>query len=174
MGRLNQHFILGEIRDYIRDFHELFPHVDLDVLLDLITDVRRKQVNPETQMRQFLLAFKNTETFQKALDELDEETRKKVLSFREGASCGDLVKKDGFHLPSSPAAKHHFRLLDKVHSLFHFKKDDSHEEVQQEPPAKIQAIIDHEGAKAPVVYEDADHKKIMKVRALTTPEHTES
>lgn len=147
--------------------------MDLDVLLDLITDVRRKQVNPETQMRQFLLAFKNTDTFQNALDELDEETHKKVLSFRDGASCGDLVK-DGFHLPSSPAAKHHFRLLDKVHSLFHFKKDGSHEEVHQEPPTKIQAIIDHEGAKAPVVYEDADHKNIMKVGALTYSAHNES
>lgn len=173
MEKLNQHFILGEIRDYIREFHELFPHVDLDVLLDLITDVRRKKVNPETQMRQFLLAFKNTETFQKALDELDDETRKKVLSFRGGASCGDLVK-DGFHLPSSPAAKHHFRFLDKVHSLFHFKKDDGHEEVHQKPSTKIQAIIDHEGAKTPVVYEDADHKNIMKVGVLTDPANNES
>lgn len=148
--------------------------MDLDVLLDLITDVTRKQVNPETQMRQFLLAFKDTETFRKAVGELDEETRKKVLSFRDGASCGDLVKKDGFHLPSSPAARHHFRLLDTVHSLFHFKKDDHHKEVHQESPAKIQAIIDHEGAKAPVIYEDADHEKIMKVEASIAPAYTES
>lgn len=149
--------------------------MDLDVLVDLITDVSRKQVNPETQMRQFLLAFKDTETFQKAVGELDEETRKKVLSFCDGASCGDLVKKDGFHLPPSPAAKHHFRLLDKVHSLFHFKKDDSHGEVHQESSAKIQAIIDQEGAEAPVVYEDVNHKKIMTVgNFTTTPVNTES
>lgn len=101
-----------------------------------------KQVNPETQIRQFLLAFKDTETFRKALGELDEVTRKKVLSFHDGASCGDPVEKDGFQLPSGPAARHHFRLLDTVHS-FYFKKGDSREEVHQESPAKIHAIIDY-------------------------------
>lgn len=148
--------------------------MDLNVLLELITDVSRKQVNPETQIRQFLLAFKDTETFRKALGKLDEVTRKKVLSFHDGASCGDLVEKDGFQLPSSPAARHHFRLLDTVHSLFYFKKGDSHEEVHQKSPAKIHAIIDHEGARAPVIYEDVDHKKIMKVGNFTTPINTES
>lgn len=110
------------MRDYIRDFLELFLHVDLDVFLDLVTDVRRNQVNPETQMRQFLLALKNTEAFQNDLGELVDETGKKVESFRNGASYDDTAKEDGFHLPSSPAVKYHFRLLDKVHSLFHFKK----------------------------------------------------
>lgn len=58
--KLNPHFILGEIRDYIRDFKKLFPYVDLDVLHEQTTTVRRKQVDAETQIRQFLQAFQRT------------------------------------------------------------------------------------------------------------------
>lgn len=155
--RLNQHFILGEIRDYIKDFAELFPHVDLDILFDQITAVRRKDVNPETQMRQFLLAFKNTSTFQDAFDHLDAETKKRVESFRDGTSAGDIIGTHGFQLPPSPPAKHHFRLLDRIHSLFQHPQ----EHVQQ--PSQEEAKGETSDDKTPVVYEDADNKKHMKV-----------
>lgn len=154
---MNQHFILGEIRDYIKDFAELFPHVDLDVLWDLIIAVRRKNVNPETQLRQFLLAFKNTETFQEAFGHLDAETKKKVESFRDGTSAGKIIGTSGFQLPSSPPAKHHFRLLDRIHSLF------QHHQEPGKQPSRVEAEIPPSDEKSPIVYEDADDKKPMKV-----------
>ena len=155
--KLNQQFILGEIRDYIKDFAKLFPYVDLDVLWDLITAVRRKNVNPEAQLRQFLLAFKNTEAFQEAFGHLDAETKKKVESFRDGTSAGKVIGTSGFHLPSSPPAKHHFRLLDSIHSLFHDDQEPG------EQPSRVEAAIQPSEEKSPIVYEDADDKKPMKV-----------
>lgn len=156
--KLNQHFILGEIRDYLKDFAELFPHVDLDILFDLITAVRRKNVNPETQMRQFLLAFKNTSTFQEAFDQLDADTKKKVESFRDGTSAGDLTGIHGFLLPSSPPTQHHFRLLDPIRSLFRHPQ----ESVKQ--PSKVESKREHSDDEIPVVYEDADDKNQITVR----------
>lgn len=158
---MNQHFILGEIRDYIKDFAELFPHVDLDILCDLITAVRRKNVNPETQLRQFLLAFKNTEAFQEAFDHLDAETKKKVESFRDGTSAGKIIGTSGFQLPPSPPAKHHFRLLDRIHSLFH------HQQEPNKQPSRVETEIQPSDEKSPIVYEDADDKKPMKVGRCT-------
>ncbi len=162
-GNLNGHFILGEIRDYIKDFKELFPHVDLDILFDQITAVRRKNVNAETQMRQFLLAFRNTETFQKALEQLDEDTRKKIEAFRDGASCGDVVKAGGFQLPPSPQTKLHFRLLNKINAFFHRSHKLPQVEAKKQPLGRVEVVADPDGVKAPIIYEDADDKKIMKV-----------
>lgn len=156
--RLNQHFILGEIRDYIKDFAELFPHVDCDILFDQITAVRRKNVDPERQIRQFLLAFKNTSTFQEAFDHLDAETKKKVESFRDGTSAGDIIGNRGFQLPTSPPAKHHFRLLDRIHSLFQRPQEGGKQ------PSQVEAKIESSDDKAPIIYEDAHDEKQMKVR----------
>ena len=135
--------------------------MNLDIILDLITDVRRKNVNPETQIRQFLLAFKDTSTFKEAFDQLDAETQKKVLAFRDGASAGDLTSTHGFKLPPSAPAKHHFRLLDAFHSLF---KHHPEEPAHPEPKSKLETGVDSEGVEAPVIYEDLDSKKLMKVR----------
>ncbi|MCJ1465153.1 hypothetical protein MMC07_003769 [Pseudocyphellaria aurata] len=154
--KLNQRFILDEIRDYIKDFAELFPHVDLGILLDQITDVRNKNVNPETQIRQFLLAFKNTSTFKEAFDHLDAETKKKVELFRDGTSAGDIIGTRGFQLPPSPPAKHHFHLLDHIHSLFHRPQESEHQ------PSRVEAKIEPDHGKAPIVYEDAENKQPMK------------
>lgn len=155
---MNQHFILGEIRDYLQDFHELFPHVHLDILQELVTAVRRKNVDPEVQLRQFLQAFKDTTTFREAFDLLDADTKKKVEAFRDGASAQAITDKKGFHLPPSPSAKHHFRLLDRIHSLFH----PDEKEDQPSPRAAPQERSVHATGDA-LIYEDADKKKTMKV-----------
>lgn len=152
---------MGEIRDYIKDFAELFPHVDLDILFDQITAVRRKNVDPEKQIRQFLLAFKNTSTFQDAFDHLDPETKKRVVSFRDGTSANDIVGTHGFQLPSSPPAKHHFRLLDRIHSWF------EHPQAGDKQPSLVEAKTEPSDDKTPIIYEDADDKKQMKVRLCT-------
>lgn len=157
--KLNPHFILGEIRDYICDFKELFPFVDLDVLREQTTAVRRKQVDAETQIRQFLQAFKRTQTFKDAFDQLDPDTQKKVRAFSDGKSAQDVTKSKGFELPPSPAVKHHFRLLDIFHSLFHHGRKEDHKAIEQAISAK--------GVPgAPVIHEDDNDKKVMKVHGL--------
>lgn len=151
--KLNPHFILGEIRDHIRDFSELFPLVDLNILFNQATDVRRKHVNAETQVRQFLRAFQKTETFKDAFHQLDPDTQRKIQAFIDGQTADSVTKKSGFRLPASPATKHHFRLLDLFHSLFH-----DHDGKDDEQPL---AIDDQK--KLPVIYEDMDRKRIMQV-----------
>lgn len=44
---LNKHFILQEIKENIKDFKQLCPHVDLDVLLALVVRVQNRHVDPE-------------------------------------------------------------------------------------------------------------------------------
>ena len=110
-------------------------------------------MNAETQLRQFLKAFKDTETFKGALDILDEDTRKKVQGFSDGKSADDVTKK-GFSLPPSPAAKHHFRLLDLFDSLFDKKDHDKPAHKAETPKGS---------ADAPKIYENANDTKIMKV-----------
>ncbi|KAL9041007.1 MAG: hypothetical protein Q9214_004263, partial [Letrouitia sp. 1 TL-2023] len=152
--KLNTRYILGEIRDHIRDFNKLFPFVDLHILFDQVTAVRRKDVSPETQIRQFLQAFKNTETFKDAFSLLDEGTQKKIHSFTKGKSAEEVTRKGGFNLPPSPAAKHHFRLLDLFHSLF-----ETHAKENHEPVKKIDA---KDVTDAPKIFEDKNNSKIMK------------
>ena len=152
--KLNPHYILGEISDNIRDFSELFPQVDLDVLFDQTTAVRRKDVNAEVQIRQFLNAFEKTSTFKDAFNQLDPDTKHKVKAFSSGQSASSIVEKSGFSLPGSPATKHHFRLLDLFDSLFHH-----HDKDKQKP---LTWATDKRNA--PIIYEDLDHKLVMKVR----------
>ncbi len=47
--KLNKHFILDEIKDNLKDFDPLFPHVDLNVLLEQTIDVQNKKVDPEVR-----------------------------------------------------------------------------------------------------------------------------
>lgn len=156
-GRLNQHFILGEIRDYLEDFHDVFPNVHLDILRELVTAVRRKNVDPEVQLRQFLQAFNDTTPFREAFDSLDDLTKKRVAAFRDGSSAKVVTEKKGFQLPPSPSAKHHFRLLDSIHALFH--PHDKEEKVRSK------AIPADGGGQATDVriYEDTGNTKVMKV-----------
>jgi len=154
--KLNPHFILGEIRDNIQDFSNLFPFVDLDILQEQTTAVRRKDVDAETQIRQFLKAFNKTETFRAAFDHLDPDTQKKVQAFTHGQSAEAITKASGFALPPNPATKHHFKLLDLFRSLFHSHAGDTARE------ATSKADPGRHGP--PIIYEDPSHKEIMQVR----------
>lgn len=156
-GRLNQHFILGEIRDYLEGFNEVFPNVHLDILRELVTAVRRKNVDPEIQLRQFLQAFKDTTPFREAFEGLDPLSKKRVEAFRDGASAEAVTGKKGFELPPSPSAKHHFRLLDSLHALFH----PHHQE--EKPGSKAGPTDVDERASDVRIYEDAGNSKVMKV-----------
>ena len=45
--KLSKHFILDEIKGNIKNLHDSFPHVDLDVLLEQVTNVQDRKVDPE-------------------------------------------------------------------------------------------------------------------------------
>lgn len=94
--KLNQNFILDEIREHLKEFDEAFPHVNLGILFDQVTAVRRKNVDPDIQIRQSLQAFKNATAFGEAFDLLDEETKKIVTAFRDGASADEVTRSRGF------------------------------------------------------------------------------
>lgn len=132
----------------------------LDVLRELVTAVRRKNVDPEVQLRQFLQAFKDTKPFRDAFDGLDPLSKKRVEAFRDGASAEAVTGKKGFELPPSPSAKHHFRLLDSLHALFH-----PHH--QEEKPHSTATPRDGGDQASDVrIYEDAGNTKVMKVNIV--------
>lgn len=129
----------------------------LDILRELVTAVRRKNVDPEVQLRQFLQAFNDTTPFHEAFDVLDPLTKKRVEAFRDGASAEAVTGKKGFELPPSPSAKHHFRLLDSLHALFH--PHHKEEKLQSKEIRKDSG----ERATDVRIFEDAENTKVMKV-----------
>lgn len=60
---LNKNTILDQIIDNIKDYQELFPHVDLNILCNQCEDVKKKDVNQEVFLasvrcsRQILIEF---------------------------------------------------------------------------------------------------------------------
>src|SRR5207247_5683568 len=110
--RLNPHFILGVIIDHIQDALDDFPNVDILQLRQQLNEIRNHDVDPEKHVRGFLNVFKRTAAFRAAFDQLDDGMKRQVEKFMDGAPADKVVGADTFHIPPSPAAKHHFRLLD--------------------------------------------------------------
>jgi hypothetical protein len=108
-------------------------------------------VDPEKHVRGFLNIFKRTTPFQAAFQQLDNGMKKQVEEFMAGAPADKVLGSGAFHIPPSPAAKHHFRLLDL------FKIFKSKGEVDQH------LALAGQTAGLPVIYEDAADKKIMEV-----------
>ncbi|KAL9057886.1 MAG: hypothetical protein Q9206_002164 [Seirophora lacunosa] len=157
--KLNPYLIFCEIRDYISGFEELFPYINLDVLREQTTAVRRKQVDAETQIRQFLIAFRLTQIFKDAFSLLDQESQKRIRAFPEGKSAQEVTRGD-FELPPSPAAKHHVRILNTLHSLFHHDK--KHSSKLDQEPASVKGPLT-----APVIFENDKYKRFMKGEKVT-------
>ena len=59
----------------------------------------------KTQVRQFLKAFRDVDTFHEAFGQLDENTQSMVQSFIDGKSSEDVTHKSGFALPPSPGKR---------------------------------------------------------------------
>ena len=59
-NKLNKKYILTEVQDKLGAFKDLFPHVDLGVLQEQVTEVKKKNVSAEvcnypTRVEAFLL-----------------------------------------------------------------------------------------------------------------------
>ena len=52
-AKLNNHYTLGEIIDHVQELVDDFPHINFQELIDQITQVRNRHVNPEEQVRGF-------------------------------------------------------------------------------------------------------------------------
>ncbi|KAE9381408.1 hypothetical protein N431DRAFT_5852 [Stipitochalara longipes BDJ] len=127
---LVSHFILGEIIDHISLIYDDFPEVDIPLLKKHLWKIMNKNVEPEGHLRAFLQVFQKTKVFKDAFDELDDGMKVQLSTFIVGGG-EDVVWAAGgkgktFHLPPSPAVKHHFRevakeIEEKVDELFHQK-----------------------------------------------------
>jgi hypothetical protein len=78
---LNSHFALGEIIDHIHFLQGEFPHVKIDLLKSHLWDIRNKNVEPEAHLRGFLSVFEETNVFNEAFEQLDDEMKIQLKTF---------------------------------------------------------------------------------------------
>ena len=155
-SKLNNHFILKEIIDHVRELGDDFPNVDLEELIHQLTQVNGKKCDPEVQLRGFLKVFQNTPMYKEEYRKLEATTQRQLHDFINGGSAADVVREQGFALPPSPAAKHHFKFLDSLRKLF--GKTDNIESLERSLKA----------AKVPLIYENEARSELMEVR-LSSP-----
>ncbi|KAF8457336.1 hypothetical protein BDZ91DRAFT_838151 [Kalaharituber pfeilii] len=143
--------LLGDIISGINQYPEIaaaFPG-----LSEVLSAVRSNDITPEEHIRGLLRAIRQHESYLKGLSELDAASRDKVERFVAGESSGDILSKRdgsaeiaGFHIPPSPAAKHHFKHM---------------ESAGQDPPSRW--WLNARQGTSPIIYEDAAGTKVMKV-----------
>jgi hypothetical protein len=146
-ANLNNHYILGEIIAHVQAFADEFPHINFQELIDQITQVRNRDVDPEVQVRGFLKVFENTPFFRDEASKLDPTTRAQLQDFIKGTSAAEVVKHRHWTLRPSPAAKHHFSLLQFFESFG-----------LHDRPAEFL-----EARGLPIIYEDAAKTMVMEV-----------
>lgn len=169
---LTSHFVLGEIIEHIEILAHEFPHVKLSLLKETLRSMRNQGGDLETHLRSFLQVFKDTDVYKDAFAQLDEQTQRQLQVYIAGGNGDHVLAAGGqngvFHLPPSPAVKHHLGEMSKV--------DDKTEESMR--PAKKMKI---NGVKAvdttsslPSIYEDANETKTMEVCCLDPNHHNYS
>ncbi|MCJ1438610.1 hypothetical protein MMC27_008000 [Xylographa pallens] len=150
-SKLNNHFILKEIIDHVRELGDDFPNVDLEELIAQLTQVNSQKCDPEVQLRGFLKVFQNTPMYKDEYRKLEATTQHQLHDFINGGSAADVVREQGFALQPSPAAKHHFRFLDSLRKLF--GNTDNIESLERTLKA----------AKVPLIYENEARSELMEV-----------
>ena len=151
-AKLNNHFILKEIIDHVSELGDDFPNVDLEELIQQLSQVNRQKCDPEVQLRGFLKVFQNTPMYRQEYLKLEDTTQRQLHQFINGGSAADVVREQGFAVQSSPAAKHHFRFLDSLRKLF--AESDNTENLERSLKA----------AQVPLIYENEARSELMEVR----------
>jgi hypothetical protein len=146
-ANLNNHYILGEIIAHVQEFADGFPHIDFQELIDQITQVRNRNVDPEIQVRGFLKVFENTPFFNEEASKLDPTTRAQLKDFMKGKSAAQVVEHRRWTLRPSPGARHHFSLLQFFESF----------NIHDKPLQYLEANG------LPIIYEDAAKTMVMEV-----------
>ena len=151
-SKFNNHYILGEIIDHVGELSGDFPQVDLEELVNQLTQVKSKNCNPEVQLRGFLKVFEKTRAYQDGYSKLDGPTKSRLDAFIQGRSAADVVGKEDLILQPSPGAKHHFRLLDFLRRL------------HIHTPGVKKLKKHRKSADVPLIYENEDHTELIEVR----------
>ncbi|PQE27132.1 substrate-binding domain cholesterol oxidase protein [Rutstroemia sp. NJR-2017a WRK4] len=179
---LTTEFVLQEIIDHISALQEDFPHVKLELLRRHLWEIRNRDVEPQKHLRGLLQVFEHTHTFKKAFDELDPSMQVQIKTFmKDDATEATVLAASGhggdFHIPPSPAVKHHFTEMVK-HKL---------EEGKEFIEGKLEHVLGkhhHDGLSAtmegsdghvkedkegyPKIYEDEKQTKTMEVHKRKT------
>ncbi|KAM3086661.1 hypothetical protein ACMFMG_000787 [Clarireedia jacksonii] len=179
---LTTEFVLQEIIDHISALQEDFPHVNLELFRRHLWEIRNRDVDPQRHLRGFLEVFEHTHTFKKAFDELDPRMQAQIKAFMKNDATEKTVLAAGgqegdFHIPPSPAVKHHF--TEMVKQGFQEGKEFVEEKVEQvlgehhhgELSAAMQGSDKHvkeDGGEYPKIFEDEKGTKIMEVHKRKT------
>lgn len=67
---LNNHFILGEIIDHVRELDRDFPNVGPEEQIDQLTNTRSHKFDPEAQLRGSLKVFEKTSLYKNGYSKL--------------------------------------------------------------------------------------------------------
>jgi len=173
-NKLEEHYILGEIIDHIEELHDdiqkNFPFIDLDILRDQLISIRNHNVDPQQHLRSFLKVYQKTPGYQAAFKQLDETTKAQIDAFISGKSEDGILKQESgksvFHLPPSPAAKHHFK--DFIDEIFHHDEHHQKNGIVPITVSETNAVTEKPTATGlPVIYEDEAKTMIMEVYGAT-------
>lgn len=138
--------ILDEIVRY------LHAHPKVDALFpglqDVLQLVKNGKVDRESYSRELLKSIQMHPKFTEAFGALDKNLQDKLTAFMRGASAESIVKKRGFSIPLSPAAKEHFKRM---------------EESGVNPSSR--GWLNSKREASPVIYEDGANTKPMTVNA---------
>jgi len=138
--------ILGEIVTYLH----AHPKVDTSFpgLRQVLQLVKGGKVDRESYSRELLKSIQIHPKFREAFGALDKDLQDKLTGFMGGASAESIVKKRGFSIPPSPAAKEHFKRM---------------EESGVSPSSR--GWLNSKRETSPVIYEDGVNTKPMTVNA---------
>ncbi|KAB8302050.1 hypothetical protein EYC80_005502 [Monilinia laxa] len=118
LENLTTEYVLQEIIDHIGRIADDFPHVKLDLFRRQLWDIRNRNVEPKQHLRVLLRVLEHTHAFKDAFGELDEGLQGQIRGFMEDEAgvreeeilgMGKHAGGGDFHIPPSPAVKHHFK-----------------------------------------------------------------
>jgi len=145
-GNLLSGKILGEIVTYLLAHPEddkRFPG-----LRQVLKLVKNGEIDREGYSRALLKSIRAHPKFTQEFGALDKDLQDKVTAFMGGASAESIVKKRGFSIPPSPAAKEHFKRM---------------EESGVTPSSR--GWLNSKRETSPVIYEDGANTKPMTVNS---------
>jgi len=164
---LVSHFILEEIVDHIGLIKDDFPLVDVQLFREHLWQIKNKNVDhPLLHLRGFLKVFEKTKGFQDAFAELDNGMKIQLSTFMAGGGEEIVLaaggKGNNFHIPPSPAVKHHFRELvqkaeGKVEEMLHHESHTNGIATREIQKVQEKAEKVHEKVEKMLHHEDHSH-----------------
>ena len=116
-------------------------------LSEALALVQGDEITPEEYCRALLLAIQGHDVYKQAFEDLDQGLQEKVKRYAAGEDPRKIIKRSSkFYIPPSPAAKHHFKRMEQAGRT-----------------ASSRAWLNAKRGHSPVIYEDGDKTKTMKV-----------